>query len=155
MIDIVDARTRSRMMAGIRRHDTRPERLVRSYLHARGFRFRFQHHSLSFRPDLVLSRYQVLIFVHGCFWHRHEGCHYATTPATNTERWMEKFRQNIVRDSRQIEEANKVGWRTLVVWECGLKHAYERIDVVCNLIRSENVCMVWPETPPRPVVKSG
>lgn len=149
MVDVVSAEKRSRMMAGIRGKNTRPEKFVRSYLHARGFRFRFTHRSLPFRPDLVLSRYRLVVFIHGCFWHRHEGCRYTTTPATNPQRWEEKFAKNVERDARQLEQAHEAGWRTLVVWECGIRHEPERMEELSDLIRGEGQSMVWPETPPR------
>src|SRR5690606_8341446 len=98
MMDIVDPSTRSRMMKGIRGRDTEPERIVRQYLHAAGLRFRLGGAGLPGRPDVVLPRHRVALFVHGCFWHRHEGCRFTTTPATNADFWQSKFASNTARD---------------------------------------------------------
>ena len=121
MIDVVDQKTRSRMMSGIRGKDTRPEMLVRSGLHRLGFRFRLHARNLPGSPDLVLKRYRAVVFVHGCYWHRHEGCPYATTPATRLEFWQEKFEANVERDHRHQKALRETGWRVFVVWECALR----------------------------------
>lgn len=122
-MDVVDAATRSRMMSGIRSRDTRPELTVRRYLHAHGFRYRLHARNLPGSPDLVLPKYRVAILVHGCFWHRHQGCRYATTPASNTERWQHKFDTNVKRDQRKEAQLRVAGWRVIVVWECELRQA--------------------------------
>lgn len=124
-MDVVDAATRSRMMKGIRSKDTQPEITVRKYLHAQGFRYRLHSRKLPGSPDLVLPRYRVAIFVHGCFWHRHRGCKYATTPSSNAERWKLKFDANTERDARKEAMLRAAGWKVLVVWECELRHAPE------------------------------
>ena len=121
MADIVDPETRSRMMAGIRGSNTKPEIALRKALHARGLRFRLHDKNLPGRPDIVLPKYRAVIFVNGCFWHRHEGCRYATMPATRSEFWKAKFRANVDRDKRNLNDLLEIGWRTLVVWECELK----------------------------------
>lgn len=120
-MDVVDAATRSRMMSGIRSKDTKPEMTVRRYLHARGFRYRLHARDLPGSPDLVLPRYRVAILVHGCFWHRHSGCRFATTPTSNVEKWDAKFQANLERDARKFASLQAAGWRVLVVWECELK----------------------------------
>ncbi len=120
-MDIVDSATRSRMMAGIGPKDTKPELIVRRYLHRAGFRYRLHGNELPGRPDLVLPRYGVAIFVHGCFWHRHENCKYSTSPATNSEKWIEKFRGNVARDKRNVCDLQDRGWRVIVIWECGIR----------------------------------
>jgi len=119
--DIVDKKTRSRMMAGIGGKDTKPEMTLRRALYAAGFCYRLHDRKLPGRPDIVMRKRNVAIFVHGCFWHRHAGCRYATTPATRPEFWQEKFCQNVERDARNIEALRAAGWRVAVVWECGLK----------------------------------
>lgn len=124
-MDVVDATTRSRMMKGIRSKDTQPEMIVRRYLHARGFRYRLHARDLPGSPDLILPKYRVAILVHGCFWHRHGGCKYATTPVNNAERWRQKFEANTERDARKEKALRAAGWRVIVVWECELKHATE------------------------------
>lgn len=121
MVDIVDKATRSRMMAGIRGRDTKPEMLLRKALHRRGFRFRLHARDVPGRPDLLLPRYRAAIFVHGCFWHRHNGCRYSTTPATNPEFWQRKFDSNVERDQRDLKALEAAGWRVAIVWECGFK----------------------------------
>lgn len=121
MADIVDPETRSRMMAGIRSSNTKPEIALRKALHARGLRFRLHDRKLPGRPDIVLAKHRAAIFVHGCFWHRHEGCRYATMPATRQEFWQAKFRANVDRDKRNLANLHAIGWHPLVVWECELK----------------------------------
>lgn len=120
MADVVDRRTRSRMMSGIKGRDTKPERVVRSYLHRAGLRFRLHRTGLPGRPDLVFPKFRVAVFVHGCFWHRHESCRFATTPASNVAFWQAKFAQNVDRDSRVQRELRRAGWRVVTVWECDL-----------------------------------
>ena len=121
MADIVDAATRSRMMAGIRGKDTRPELLLRRALHRRGLRYRLHGRKLPGRPDLVFPRFRAVLFVHGCFWHRHEGCRYATTPATRTEFWQAKFDANVARDVRNQNDLVQADWRLGIVWECTIR----------------------------------
>jgi DNA mismatch endonuclease (patch repair protein) len=106
------------MMSGIRGKNTRPEIAVRRYLHARGFRFRLHRRDLPGKPDIVLPKYRTAIFVHGCYWHRHEGCKYATTPSTNREFWQQKFHENVERDRRHQAQLADAGWNVLVIWEC-------------------------------------
>ena len=120
MVDIVNKAVRSRMMSSIRSKDTTPEMIVRRFLHGKGFRYRLHVSSLPGRPDIVLPKYRVVIFVNGCFWHRHKGCRYATTPQQNQEKWQTKFNQNIARDNRNIEQLHQTGWKVIVIWECWL-----------------------------------
>ena len=109
------------MMAGIRAKDTIPELALRKALHARGFRFRLQAKEISGRPDLLLPRYRAVILVHGCFWHRHAGCRFTTTPATRAEFWTDKFGGNVVRDRQVRQLLFDAGWRIATVWECALR----------------------------------
>ncbi|MCC6772877.1 MAG: DNA mismatch endonuclease Vsr [Gemmatimonadaceae bacterium] len=118
MSDVVDPATRSRMMAGIRGKDTKPEMLVRRYLHGRGFRYRLHDRKLPGRPDLVLGRFRSVVEVRGCFWHGHHGCKYATRPRSNAAFWAAKLRANCERDSRNLAALEASGWRVLVIWEC-------------------------------------
>jgi len=129
------------MMKGIRSKDTKPEITVRRYLHAQGLRFRLHSRKLPGSPDIVLPKYRVAIFVHGCFWHRHPGCRYATTPANNAERWKLKFDANIERDARKEALLSAAGWKVMVIWECELRHAPElRLRQLINEIAAaENV----------------
>ena len=118
MVDIVDKATRSRMMAGIGGKNTRPEMAVRKHLFAAGFRYRLHRRDLPGRPDIVLPKYKTVIFVHGCFWHRHKGCRFAAVPATNAQFWQEKLDGNVARDRRSARALRAAGWRVLRVWEC-------------------------------------
>jgi DNA mismatch endonuclease (patch repair protein) len=121
MVDIVDAETRSRKMAGIKGKNTKPELAFRRTLHARGFRYGLHSKKVHGRPDLALPKYRAVVFVHGCFWHRHEGCRYASTPATRAEFWQAKFDANIARDSAVRGALLAAGWRVATIWECALR----------------------------------
>lgn len=120
LVDVVDVRTRSRMMAGIRGRNTRPELTIRRGLHRRGFRYRLHSRVMPGRPDLVLPKYRAVIFVHGCFWHGHD-CRYFRWPSTRPEFWRQKIRGNQRRDRDVQRRLGKAGWRCLVVWECALR----------------------------------
>ncbi|MDG9924479.1 MULTISPECIES: DNA mismatch endonuclease Vsr [unclassified Pseudomonas] len=111
-------RSRGDLMRAVRRADTKPELRVRRVLHALGLRFRLHRKSLPGSPDVVLPKHRTVIFVHGCFWHRHPGCRYASTPKTRQEFWLPKFEANIQRDARKEAQLRELGWRVLVVWEC-------------------------------------
>ena len=117
-MDIVSPEKRSRMMAGIKGKNTRPEMLVRRLVHGMGFRYRLHRKDLPGSPDLVLPRLRKVIFVHGCFWHRHPGCGLAYTPKSNTQFWLEKLEANTRRDARALKALDALGWEILVVWEC-------------------------------------
>lgn len=117
-MDVVDRQTRSRMMASIRGRDTKPELLVRRYLHRAGLRFRLHGRDLPGSPDIVLPRHRSVVLVHGCFWHRHPGCRYATSPATRIDFWTRKFEGNVARDRRNEERLAALGWTVHVIWEC-------------------------------------
>jgi DNA mismatch endonuclease (patch repair protein) len=121
MVDVVEPSIRSKMMAGIRGRNTGPELALRSALHRRGFRFRLHERSLPGRPDIVLPRWKAVIDVHGCFWHRHPGCRYATTPATRPDFWGTKFASNVERDRRNRDALLVSGWRVATVWECTMR----------------------------------
>jgi DNA mismatch endonuclease (patch repair protein) len=109
------------MMAGIRGKHTRPEIALRRALHARGLRFRLHDRRLPGVPDIVLPKWRAVILVQGCFWHRHEGCRYASTPATRPEFWQRKFSETIARDERNTAGLREQGWRVAIVWECALR----------------------------------
>jgi DNA mismatch endonuclease (patch repair protein) len=105
-------------MSGIKNRNTKPEKLVRSILHRKGFRFRLHRKDLPGKPDIVLPRYKSVILVHGCFWHRHQNCRLAYTPKTRTEFWSRKFQDNVSRDRRSMQRLEDKGWKPFVVWEC-------------------------------------
>jgi DNA mismatch endonuclease, patch repair protein len=131
--DIVDQQTRSRMMSGIRGKNTKPELALRQALHARGFRFRLHSGKIHGRPDLVLPKHRAVVFVHGCFWHRHEGCRYTTVPATRPEFWRAKFDANVARDSAARIKLLEDGWRVATVWECALRKP-DQVNVTADLL---------------------
>ena len=112
---------RSRNMSAIKSKNTKPEIKVRKVLHSMGYRFRLHSKDLPGSPDIVLPKYKTVIFVHGCFWHRHENCKYASTPKTRQEFWEAKFRENINRDKLNQENLSSKGWKIIIVWECEIK----------------------------------
>lgn len=122
MTDIVDIKRRSELMSGIKGRDTVPERRVRRIAHRMGLRFRLHRKDLPGRPDLVFPKHRLVVFVHGCFWHRHQGCRYAYTPKSRSSFWMEKFAANVARDTRQEVALKALGWRILVIWECETRY---------------------------------
>jgi DNA mismatch endonuclease (patch repair protein) len=121
MADIHEPETRSYNMSQIQAKDTKPEMIVRKFLHANGFRYRLHVKDLPGKPDLVLPKYNSVIFVHGCFWHAHEDCKYFTIPETRTEWWKEKLFGNKERDEKRIRELEEMGWNVILVWGCELK----------------------------------
>ena len=108
-------------MALIRGRDTRPEKQMRSLLHGAGYRFRLHDRKLPGRPDIVLKKYRTVVFVHGCYWHRHRDCKNTTIPGTRTEFWKAKFAATVERDRRNTLELEAMGWHVIMVWECELK----------------------------------
>ncbi|WP_235785707.1 very short patch repair endonuclease [Sphingomonas sp. PR090111-T3T-6A] len=112
--------TRSRNMAAIRGGNTKPELLVRRALHAAGLRYRIHAKDLPGKPDLIFPRYRAALFIHGCFWHRHD-CHLFKWPATREGFWREKIGRNVVNDARALDQLRAEGWRVGIVWECALK----------------------------------
>lgn len=139
MVDIVDVSTRSRMMAGIKSRNTKPEILIRKLLHKKGFRFRLHVKDLPGKPDIVLPKYKAVIFINGCFWHGHKDCHLFKLPATRTEFWQEKIAQNQANDCKSINLLLENNWKVCVVWECSIRGATKDPDKVINLI-SEWLC---------------
>lgn len=121
MADVHDKATRSYNMSRIRGKDTKPELLVRKFLFAKGFRYRLHDKKLPGKPDIILPKYKTVIFVHGCFWHGHEGCKYSALPKTRTEWWLEKIEGNKKRDKANIENLKNLGWNVLIVYGCELK----------------------------------
>ena len=112
---------RSRNMSAIKSKNTKPEITVRKLLHSMGYRFRLHKKDLPGSPDIVLPKYKTVIFVHGCFWHRHQNCKYASNPKTRREFWEKKFKENIERDKKNQEKLKNLGWKTKIVWECEIK----------------------------------
>lgn len=136
MADSLTPEHRSWNMSRIRSRDTKSEKVVRSLLHGMGYRFTVngpKNRTLPGKPDIVLPKYRTVIFVHGCFWHRHKGCKGTTTPKTRTEWWEAKFAGNVARDRRNQRALRKDGWRVIVVWECELKKAAQLSRVYLRL----------------------
>jgi len=123
-MDTVDRKTRSKIMKSVPQKDTKPEMRLRKALHGLGFRYRLHDKRLPGSPDLVFPKHKIVIFVHGCFWHRH-GCKQTTTPTTRKDFWEAKFKANAERDSKNVRELESAGWRVMTVWECELKKADE------------------------------
>lgn len=121
MADVHDKKTRSYNMSQIKGKNTKPEMLVRRFLHAHGFRYRLHDRKLPGRPDIVLPKYRTVIFVHGCFWHGHEGCRYYVIPKTRTEWWVAKIGGNKANDTKAELALKNDGWRIINLWECDLK----------------------------------
>jgi DNA mismatch endonuclease (patch repair protein) len=140
MADIVDKATRSRMMRGIRGKDTKPELRLRRAIRALGKSYRLGAKGLPFRPDLVFPGRRIAVFVHGCFWHRHTGCRYATTPSSNRESWLKKFETNIERDARVEQELRALGWRVATIWECELRNEGQARDAATKLLEWTGSC---------------
>lgn len=142
-MDRFDARKRSDIMSRIHSKDTTPERLVRRLLFAEGFRYRLHVRALPGVPDMVFPKHRAVIFVHGCFWHAHEGCARATVPSTNKEFWQAKLTRNRSRDREVRVALLESGWRVLTIWECACgkrtAHSLKRlvVDFLCN---SERIC---------------
>jgi len=134
MADTLTRSERSALMAKIRGTNTKPEVLVRSALHRAGLRFRIHSRSLPGRPDIVLAKHRTVVFVHGCFWHRH-GCALSSEPATRRAFWREKFARNVARDKRTAAALRRAGWRVLTVWECSLRTAARREQAIARLVR--------------------
>jgi DNA mismatch endonuclease, patch repair protein len=121
MTDVHDKKTRSYNMSQIKGKNTKPEILVRKYLFANGFRYRLHDKKLSGKPDIVLSQYKTVIFVHGCFWHGHEGCKYFVIPKTRTEWWLNKIYGNRKKDVENMSVLNAMNWKVITIFECELK----------------------------------
>lgn len=130
-MDALSTEKRSWNMSRIRGKDTAIEVLVRSALFRRGYRFRKNVKDLPGKPDIVLPKYRTVIFVNGCFWHRHEGCRLAATPGTRTEFWKEKFEKNVANDIKHREQLETAGWKVIVLWECEIE---KNIDEVIKKI---------------------
>ncbi len=125
MADVHDKKTRSYNMSRVKGKNTKPEILVRKYLHNNGFRFRLNDAKLPGKPDIVLPKYNTVIFVNGCFWHGHDNCKYFVVPKTKTEWWLEKINATKKRDETTIRALKLIGWRIFVIWECELKINFE------------------------------
>ncbi len=132
-LDTFSPEKRSDIMRRVPSVNTIPEIKVRSLLHALGFRFRLHRKDLPGKPDIVLSKHSAVIFVHGCFWHRHPGCLKATTPATNQNYWRPKFKRTVKRDLENQRQLRTSGWNVIIVWECELRD----LDILADRLQKE------------------
>jgi DNA mismatch endonuclease, patch repair protein len=134
MVDHVSTARRSEIMASIHSVNTIPELTLRRILHRLGYRYRIHVKDLPGSPDLVFPGRKKVIFVHGCFWHRHKGCAYTTTPKTRTEFWVNKFEANVKRDRRNQQQLKEMGWQFKIVWECELKHSEKVVGKITRFL---------------------
>ena len=146
MTDHISPSHRSWNMSRIHSKNTKPEKIVRSMLFSMGFRFRINRKDLPGKPDIVLPRYKTVIFVHGCFWHRHD-CKSATMPKSNTDFWEKKFSANVERDQRVKSELAFLGWKVITVWECELKDLEILKLKLISRINDEGLMMVAEKKP--------
>ncbi|ABQ92455.1 very short patch repair endonuclease [Roseiflexus sp. RS-1] len=136
MPDVFNPEERSRIMAKVRGENTSPERLVRSLIHKMGYRFRLNVKDLPGKPDIVLKKHKKVIFVHGCFWHQHEGCPHAARPSSNTEYWNKKLDRNMLRDREHMHKLEYLGWNVLIVWECETRDREKLVDKLKGFLTS-------------------
>ncbi|MBT6050642.1 MAG: DNA mismatch endonuclease Vsr [Candidatus Scalindua sp.] len=134
-MDILTREKRSWNMSRIKGKDTKPEKIVRSALHKKGFRFRLNRKDLPGKPDIVLPKYKSVIFVHGCFWHRHPRCKFAYNPKSRETFWQKKFSENVERDRFVKKELRKMEWKVIVVWECELKNV-KREKTITRILKA-------------------
>ena len=134
MADKLTPEARSRLMAAVKARDTTPELKVRRLAHSLGYRFRLHRRDLPGRPDLVFSTRRKIVFVHGCFWHRHPGCRKATMPKSQTEFWSSKFARNVERDARNERELRAAGWDILIIWECETRDVEKISEALRNFL---------------------
>ncbi len=138
MADVFTPEKRSWLMSRIRGKNTKPERVVRSLLHRLGYRFTVngpRNRELPGKPDIVLPKFRTVIFVHGCFWHRHKNCRLASTPKTRKAFWKKKFESNVKRDARAVRQLRKLEWKVVTIWECQLKNIDKIEKVAWRLVR--------------------
>ena len=138
MADTVAKTVRSRIMASVGRKDTKPELIVRSLLHRKGYRFRLQSKKLPGTPDIILPRYHAAIFVHGCFWHQHRDCPFSKRPGSNTDYWDVKLNENIKRDENVRAKLHRLGWKVLIIWECETNNDQRIQKRIDSLVRDRS-----------------
>lgn len=136
-MDRLSPQRRSWLMSRVRSKNTTPEMRIRSALHSMGYRYRVHLKHLPGKPDVVFTKRRKVIFIHGCFWHGHEGCRYAKLPKTRIEFWSEKVSKNRTRDRLSIEALTEAGWSVLVVWQCELKDFSNLIEKLCDFIETK------------------
>lgn len=134
-MDKISPEQRSWNMSRIRSKNTKPEIIVRSMLHRMGLRFRLHDSKLPGNPDIVLAKHRTVIFVHGCFWHRHSGCVYAYTPQSRVEFWEAKFQKNVYNDRENIRVLKELGWHVIIFWECEIKHTEKLSEAIASFLK--------------------
>jgi DNA mismatch endonuclease (patch repair protein) len=152
MTDTLTIAERRRLMAKIKGKNTAPELAVRSLLHRAGHRFRIHVRALPGTPDIVLPRHRTIVFVHGCFWHRHTGCKIATTPQTHRKFWADKFARNMANDQKHRRRLRRLGWRIVTVWSCQLKHPDRVLARIEKALQSPSTVYHLPPPAPLPLV---
>lgn len=143
MADVHSPEKRSYNMSRIHAKGTKPEETVRKYLFSKGFRYRKNDPRLPGKPDIVLPKYKTVVFVNGCFWHRHEGCKYFVWPKNNAEFWRKKIMSNVERDNRNYSELKEKGWSVVVIWECELKD--RRSETLSSVVESLKLLPITKE----------
>lgn len=139
-MDCYNQATRRKVMQNVHGKDTAPELLVRRMLFRAGFRFRLHDARLPGKPDIILPKYKIVVFVNGCFWHRHPGCKHATMPATNQDYWIKKFQRNVERDADEIRQLESAGWKVFVIWECEIQTQTEFLITQLTAVNKSNKC---------------
>lgn len=149
MADRITPEQRSRNMQQVHGKDTKPEVYIRRLLFSEGYRYRIHSNRIPGHPDIWMKKYNTAIFVHGCFWHRHKGCKYASVPSSNSEFWNDKFRKNITRDKEVIKNLSEKNIRCLVIWECTIKEMHRSQEkeksVIMEIERFLNASEVFEE----------
>ena len=138
-MDIVTKKERSKMMAGIKSKNTKPEIIIRKILFRSGFRYRLSTKVLGIKPDIVLKKWKICIFVHGCFWHRHENCTLASIPKSNVQFWKKKFEGNVLRDKKAIDILQKNNWKVGIIWECAIRNRETDFSILPTLIKDSTL----------------
>lgn len=137
MGDIFTKEKRSEFMAGVKSKGTKIELMVRKWLYHHGFRYRLNDKRFPGTPDIVITRFRTVIFIHGCFWHAHTNCKYFKLPKTNMDFWLEKLQSNIERDKQQVNKLRQMGWKVIIIWECELRqHPEARLNLLLDEINS-------------------
>ncbi|MGQ3891548.1 very short patch repair endonuclease [Legionella sp. CNM-4043-24] len=135
MSDSLTAEHRSRNMAAIKGKNTKPELDVRRFLHHQGYRYRLHRKDLPGKPDITLTKYRAVLFINGCFWHRHENCRLAYNPKSNSDFWQQKFQKNVENDLKKHQSLRDLGWKVIVIWECEIKNRSYR-EWICERIKN-------------------
>ena len=128
---VEDPQVRYKRLSSVKSKDTAPEMVVRKFLYSKGIRYRLHSKSLPGKPDIVIRRIKTIIFVNGCFWHRHKGCKFAYSPKSNTEFWNKKFKDNVKRDNNVNNELKGKGWKVIKLWECEIKNGLFKENISC------------------------